>query len=65
MNDDGIYLGECEDRLKGFYNIPSTESLYVLRIDLKQVGYQGSSLDYEILYPIYDNINLVILDLSI
>ena len=65
MNDDGIYLGECEDRLKGFYNIPSTESLYVLRIDLKQVGYQGSSLDYEILYPIYDNRNLVILDLSI
>ena len=65
MNDDGIYLGECEDRLKGFYNMSSTESLYVLRIDLKQVGYQGSSLDYEILYPIYDNRNLVILDLSI
>ena len=65
MNDDGIYLGECEDRLKHFYNIPLTDTLYVLRIDLKQVGYQGSSLEYEILYPIDDNRNLVILNLSI
>ena len=64
-NSDGIYLGECEDRLKNFYNISQTEALYVLRLDIRQVGHTEPSLAYEILYPINDNINLVKLNLSI
>ena len=48
-NDDGIYLGECEDRLKKNYNISENESFYVLRLDIRQIGYQNSSLFYEIL----------------
>ena len=47
-NYNGIYLGGCEAKLKQLYNISQNESLYVLRIDLKQIGYQQSSLEYEI-----------------
>jgi len=43
-NDDGIYLGECEERLKQLYNIPQFESLYVLRLDMRQIGYKNPSL---------------------
>ena len=64
-NDDGIYLGECEERLKNVYNIPPTEALYVLRLDVRQIGYNISTLSYEILYPINGNKNLVKLNLSI
>ena len=64
-NDDGIYLGECEERLKQLYNIPQNESLYVLRLDMRQIGYQYPSLEYEIFYPINDNKNLVKLDISL
>ena len=63
--DNGIYLGECEKRLKQIYNIPQSNSLYVLRLDIRQIGYQESSLQYEILYPIYNYRNLVKLNLSI
>ena len=49
MNDDDLYLGECENRLIDFYHIPPTESLYVLRIDVAQLGMQIPLLEYEIL----------------
>ena len=49
MNDDDLYLGECENRLIQFYKIPPTESLYVLRIDVSQLGMQIPLLEYEIL----------------
>ena len=48
-NNDGIYLGECEERLKNLYNIPQTEALYVLELDIRQIGYKNPSLQYEIL----------------
>ena len=51
--------------MKQIYNIPKSNSLYVLRLDIRQIGYQESSLQYEILYPIYNNKNLVKLNLSI
>ena len=63
--DNGIYLGECEDRLKNFYNIPQNEKLYILRLDIRQKGMQIPILEYEILYPIHNNKNLVKLNLSI
>jgi hypothetical protein len=65
MDDNDLNLGECEERLKKHYNISETESLYILRIDVEQIGLQVPALDYEILYPIYGNKNLVKLDLSI
>ena len=63
--DNGIYLGDCEKRLKEIYNIPQNQALYVLRLDIRQIGYQKPSLQYEILYPIDNNKNLVKLNLSI
>ena len=54
INDDDLYLGECEDRLIQLYNIPPTESLYVLRIDVSQLRMQIPLLEYEILLHIFD-----------
>ena len=64
-NDNDFYLGECEDRLIEHYNISPNETLYLLRIDVEQIGMQIPLLEYEILYPINGSINLVKLDLSI
>ena len=66
MNDeDDIFLGECEDRLKELYHIPLNDSLYVLRLDINQIGMQIPLLEYEIYYPINNSKNLIKLDLSI
>ena len=65
INSDDLYLGECEERLIEKYNIPPNETLYILRLDVNQLGMRTPSLEYEILYPINDNKNLVKLDLSI
>ena len=47
--DDGIYLGECEERLKKYYNISENETLYILRLDVRQIGLLVPFLEYEIL----------------
>ena len=65
IDDDDIYLGVCEDRLKEFYHIPLNDSLYVLRLDINQIGMQIPLLEYEIFYPVNNSINLVKLDSSI
>ena len=65
IDDDDIYLGVCEDRLKEFYHIPLNDSLYVLRLDINQIGMQIPLLEYEIFYTVNNSINLVKLDLSI
>ena len=33
-----INLGECEKRLKDYYKIPNDESLYILKVDIKEEG---------------------------
>ena len=65
FDDNELYLGECEERLKHYYNISQNETLYIFRIDIEQIGMQIPSLEYEILYPINGNKNLVKLNLSI
>ena len=65
IKDNDINLGECEDRLIKYYNITPPESLYILRIDMERIGMKVPSLEYELLYPINGNKNLVKLDLSI
>ena len=62
-DDNVINLGECEDKLKEHYNI--SDALYLLRIDVEQLGSAVGSFEYEVYYPIEDNNNLVKLNLSI
>ena len=64
IKDDDINLGECEDRLIQYYNITPNESLYLLRIDVEQIGLQVPSLEYEVYFPL-NGTNLVKLNLSI
>ena len=64
-NDYYINLSICEEKLIDYYKIlPKNESLYLLRIDVKQIGMRVPSFEYEVFYPLYDN-NLFKLDLSI
>ena len=64
INDDDINLGECQNRLIQHYNISPNESLYLLRIDVEQIGLQVPSLEYEVYFPL-NGTNLVKLNLSI
>ena len=63
-NTTTINLGKCEDKLKNFYNITFNNSLYVLKIDLKEEGLKIPIIEYEIFYPLYND-ELILLDLSI
>ena len=63
-NKTTINLGKCEDKLKTFYNISFNNSLYVIKIDLKEEGLKIPIIEYEILYPLYND-ELIILNLSI
>ena len=47
---DEINFGECEDKLKENYKLTENESLYMLRLDVEQIGLRVPSLQYEILY---------------
>ena len=50
--------------MKEHYNISEDDSLYLLRIDVEQVGMRVGSFEYEVMYPIEDN-NLKKLNLTI
>ena len=62
--NEKINLGECENKLKEFYNIGLEESLYILKIDVFLEGKLGPKIFYELYYP-FDGIHLYQLDLSI
>ena len=47
-----IYLGECKDRLIKNYNISENDSLYILKIDVKEKGMKIPKVEYEVFYPL-------------
>ena len=59
-----IDLGECETKLKNDYNISQNESLYMLKMDVKQDGYNIPKIEYEVYYPINNDSKLHLLNLS-
>ena len=63
-NDNAIDLSECEELLKEHYNISKNESLFMLRIDIEQVGMAVPTFEYELLFPI-DSPNLKKLNLTV
>ena len=64
-NYTSIDLGECETKLKEEYNISQTESLYILKMDVKQEGYKIPKIEYEVYYPLNGDSKLCLLNLSI
>ena len=59
-----INLGECEYKLKQFYNISKESYLYIFKLDKKQKGKNYHQIEYEIFYPLNGE-NLELLNLSI
>ena len=55
LNTTTIDLGECENKLKEAYNISKNASLYILKIDIKQEGYNIPKIEYEVYYPLCQN----------
>ena len=64
-NSTSIDLGECETKLKEYYNISKNESLYILKMDVKQEGYKIPKIQYEVYYPLNQYSKLSLLNLSI
>ena len=60
-----ILLGECETRLKEYYEIDQDEYLYMLVINAEVEGKTGPIPIYEVYYPLYNSPFLFQLDLSI
>ena len=59
-----IDFTNCEKSLKLHYNISLDKSLYILKVDVQQIGMKISKTVYEVYYP-YNNTNLIMLDLSV
>ena len=65
INKTSINLGECEYKLKWYYNISINDSLYIIKIDLKEEGMKIPKIEYEVYYPFNSSNNLTKLNLSI
>ena len=63
-NTSNIDLGECETELKNQNNISENESLYILKMDIKQEGYKIPKIQYEVYYPLNEDSKLSLLNLS-
>ena len=64
-NKTTINLGECEYRLKWYYNISINDSLYIIKLDIKEEGMKIPKIEYEVYYPFYSSNELTKLNLSI
>ena len=58
-------MGECETRLKEYYDIDQNDYLYILVIDAYIEGKTGPVPLYEVYYPLFNSPTLFQLDLSI
>ena len=63
-NKTTIYLGYCENKLKKFYNISYNNSLYLIKVDIKEEGMNIPKVEYEVYYPLYDDEELIKLNLE-
>ena len=59
-----IDLGECEIKLRKFYNISINESLYIKKIDVNQDEMKTLKVEYDVYAKLFGN-NLVKLNLSV
>ena len=59
-----IDLGECETKLRNFYNIPDNEPIYMKKIDIIQDDMNTLKVEYDV-YAKLSGIKLTKLNLSI
>ena len=64
-NKTSINLGECEYKLKSHYNISLNDSLYLIKLDVKQEGMKIPKIEYEVYYPFNSSNELTKLNLNI
>ena len=64
INKTTINLGECEKSLKKENDIQLNNSLYMIKIDIKEEGMKIPKIEYIICYPL-DNDKLIPLNLSV
>ena len=51
-NKTSIDFGECEIRLKKYYNIPKDDQLYIIKLDISKDGILFPKIEYEVYYPL-------------
>ena len=64
-NNSIINLGLCEDKIKEEKKISKNDSLYILKVDIKQKEYKIPKIQYEIYYPFFNKSRLNKLNLTI
>ena len=62
-NISSINIGECEELLKKAYNIPSDETLFMKKIDVKEEGMKIPKIEFDVYYKLNGR-NLIKLNLS-
>ena len=65
INKTTINLGECEYKLKWYYNISLNDSLYIVKLDVKVEGMKIPKVEYEVYYHFNSTSELTKLNLSI
>ena len=53
-NVSTINLGDCEAKLKKVYNISNNNSLYIIKIDIMELGMKIPKIEYEVYYSLYN-----------
>ena len=59
-----VDIGDCETKLRNFYNIPENEILYMKKIDIIQDGMNALKVEYDVYAKLFGN-NLINLNLTI
>ena len=59
-----IDLGECETKLRNFYNIPDNEPIYMKKIDIIQDDMNTLKVEYDVYAKLFGN-NLIKLNLTV
>ena len=55
INKTTIDFGQCENVLKNTYNISFNNSLYIIKLEIKEEGMKIPKTEYEVYYPLYNN----------
>jgi len=63
-NMTSINLGDCEIELRKYYNISINNTLYIKKLDVKQIGYKIPKIVFDVYCKLNDS-NLIKLDLTI
>ena len=59
-----INLGECENKLKDYYNISRNKSLFIFKVEVLKEGMKVPKIEYEVYYPLKGD-NLDKLELNV